>query len=86
MYIADGIRTAVGSFGGALASVGAVELGRTVVRALLERTGIKPGDIDELTLGCVLQSGLGQNMARQVLVKSGIPVEKTAQTVNMVCG
>ncbi len=86
VYIADGIRTAVGSFGGALASVGAVELGRTVVRALLERTGIEPGDIDELTLGCVLQSGLGQNMARQVLVKSGIPVEKTAQTVNMVCG
>ncbi len=86
VYIAEGLRTAVGSFGGALASVGAVELGRTVVRALLERTGTKPEDIDEVTLGCVLQSGLGQNVARQVLVKSGIPVEKTAQTVNMVCG
>jgi acetyl-CoA C-acetyltransferase len=86
VYIAEGLRTAVGSFGGALASVGAVELGKTVVRALLERTGTKPEDIDEVTLGCVLQSGLGQNVARQVLVNSGIPVEKTAQTVNMVCG
>jgi acetyl-CoA C-acetyltransferase len=86
VYIAEGLRTAVGSFGGALASVGAVELGKTVVRALLERTGTKPEDIDEVTLGCVLQSGLGQNVARQVLLNSGIPVEKTAQTVNMVCG
>ena len=86
VYIADGLRTAVGSFGGALASVSAVELGRTVVRALLDRAAIEPGDIDEVTLGCVLQSGLGQNVARQVLVKSGIPVGKTAQTVNMVCG
>ncbi|HUW40793.1 MAG TPA: acetyl-CoA C-acetyltransferase [Rectinemataceae bacterium] len=86
VYIAEGLRTAVGSFGGTLAAVGAVELGRTVVRALLERTGVSAEDIDEVTLGCVLQSGLGQNVARQVLLKSGIPVEKTAQTINMVCG
>ncbi len=86
VYIAEALRTAVGGFGGALASVGAVELGRTVVGALLERTGTRPEDIDEVTLGCVLQSGLGQNVARQVLLKSGLPVEKTAQTINMVCG
>jgi acetyl-CoA C-acetyltransferase len=86
VYIVDGLRTAVGSFGGALSSVSAADLGRTVVRALLDRAFIEPGDIDEVTLGCVLQSGLGQNVARQVLVKSGIPIEKTAQTVNMVCG
>ena len=86
VYIADGVRTAIGSFGGGLAQVGAVELGKTVVRALLERSRTKPEEIDEMTLGCVLQSGLGQNVARQILVGSGIPVEKTAQTINMVCG
>jgi len=85
-YIVEGLRTAIGSFGGALASVSAVELGRSVVAALLERTGVKAGEIDEVSLGCVLQSGLGQNVARQVLIKAGIPVEKTAQTINMVCG
>ena len=85
-YIADAARTAVGSFGGGLANVSPVELGRTVVEALLKRGGLAGQDVDELLLGCVLQAGLGQNVARQILVKAGIPVEKTAMTVNMVCG
>ncbi len=86
VYIADAARTAVGSFGGGLAAVGPVELGRVVVQALLERGGLSGADVDEVLLGCVLQAGLGQNVARQVLVKAGIPVEKTAMTINMVCG
>jgi acetyl-CoA C-acetyltransferase len=86
IYIADAARTAVGSFGGSLASVSPVELGRTVVEAILKRGSLQGADVDELLLGCVLQAGLGQNVARQILVKSGIPVEKTAMTINMVCG
>ena len=86
VFIADAARTAVGSFGGSLASVSPVELGRTVVEALLKRGSLQGADVDELLLGCVLQASLGQNVARQILVKSGIPVEKTAMTINMVCG
>ncbi|MBL8967260.1 MAG: acetyl-CoA C-acetyltransferase, partial [Spirochaetaceae bacterium] len=86
VYIADAARTAVGSFGCGLSAVSPVELGRVVVQALLERGGLSGADVDEVLLGCVLQAGLGQNVARQVLVKAGIPVEKTAMTINMVCG
>jgi acetyl-CoA C-acetyltransferase len=86
VYIADAARTAVGSFGGSLANVSPVELGRTVVDALIKRGGIQGADVDEVVLGCVLQAALGQNVARQILVKAGIPVEKTAMTINMVCG
>jgi acetyl-CoA C-acetyltransferase len=85
-YIASAARTAIGSFQGTLANVGAAELGAVAVRAAIARAGIAPGDVDEVTLGCVLQAGLGQNVARQCLVRAGIPVERTAMTVNMVCG
>ena len=86
VYIGGALRTAVGSFGGGLSSVSAAELGRVVVTGLLERLKLSPGEVDELLLGCVLQAGLGQNVARQILVSSGLPVEKTAMTINMVCG
>lgn len=86
IYIGGALRTAVGSFGGGLSGVGAAELGRTVVAALLERLKLPPEEVDELLLGSVLQAGLGQNVARQVLVNSGLPAEKTAMTINMVCG
>jgi acetyl-CoA C-acetyltransferase len=86
IYIGGALRTAVGSFGGGLSGVGAAELGRTVVTALLERLKLPPEEVDELLLGSVLQAGLGQNVARQVLVNSGLPAEKTAMTINMVCG
>jgi acetyl-CoA C-acetyltransferase len=86
VFIADAVRTAVGSFNGVFANTPAVDLGVTVVKAILERNKISGADIDEMELGCVLQASLGQNIARQVEVKAGIPVEKTAQTINMVCG
>ena len=86
VFIMGAARTAIGSFGGALANVPAVELGAMAVKAALERAGFAPGQVDEVLLGCVLQAGLGQNVARQVLIKAGIPQERTAMTLNMVCG
>jgi acetyl-CoA C-acetyltransferase len=85
-YLVDGTRTAIGNFRGSLASVSAVDLGSIVVRELLKRNGLSGKEIDEVVLGCVLQAGLGQNVARQVALQSNIPNEKTAVTVNMVCG
>jgi len=73
VFLIDGTRTAIGNFRGSLAPVSAVEIGGVVVR-------------DEVVFGCVLQAGLGQGVARQVALLSGIPREKTALTVNMVCG
>ncbi len=86
VFIVGAARTAIGSFNGVLSGVSPVELGRTVVTAALERSGIAPADVDEAVLGCVLQAGLGQNVARQVIVKAGLPIERTAMTINMVCG
>jgi acetyl-CoA C-acetyltransferase len=86
VYIAGAVRTAIGNLGGGLAGVSAAELGRTAVVALLARAGLPASEVDEVILGCALQAGLGQNVARQVLVKAGIPQERTAMTVNMVCG
>lgn len=79
-------RTAIGSFGGAFKDVSAVELGRTVVTDLLEQTGVKGEQVDELIFGNVLQAGLGQNVARQVAMKAGLPKEMPSFTVNKVCG
>jgi acetyl-CoA C-acetyltransferase len=86
LFIVDGCRTAIGKFGGALSDVSAVTLGKTVVKGLLKRNCLAPEAIDEVIMGNVLQSGLGQNVARQVAINSGIPNEKTALTVDMVCG
>ncbi len=86
VFIVEAARTAIGSFGGAFAGTGAVDLGAAVVKALLERTKVGAAEVDEIILGCVLTAGLGQNPARQVLVKAGLPIERTALTVNMVCG
>lgn len=86
VVIASAVRTPVGSFGGTLKNVSAVKLGEVVVRSALERAGIKGEDVDELVFGCVLQGGLGQNVARQVLINAGIPQEVPAMTVNKVCG
>ena len=79
-------RTAIGSFGGSLAKIAAPDLGAIVIKALLEKTGVKPEQISEVILGNVLTAGLGQNPARQALIKSGIPVEVPALTINQVCG
>lgn len=79
-------RTAVGSFGGSLAKIPAPELGATVIKALLEKTGVKPEDVSEVILGQVLTAGSGQNPARQALIKAGLPVTTPATTLNVVCG
>jgi acetyl-CoA C-acetyltransferase len=75
----------VGSFGGSLRSVPAVELGTIVVKEIIKRNNLDPAKVDELIFGCVLQGGQGQNVARQIVIKSGIPMEVPAMTINKVC-
>jgi acetyl-CoA C-acetyltransferase len=79
-------RTPMGSMQGALADVAATDLGATVVRAAVERAGIKGDDIDRIYMGCVLPAGLGQAPARQAAIKAGLPKSVQATTVNKVCG
>ena len=79
-------RTAVGTFGGTLAALPATDLGATVVRALLERTGIAADQVDEVILGQVLTAAAGQNPARQTTLKAGLPDKVPAMTINKVCG
>lgn len=86
VVIASAVRTAVGSFGGSLASVSARELGVIAAKEAMNRAKITPDMVDEAIIGNVLGAGLGQNIARQVLVDAGIPVEKPAMTINIVCG
>ena len=86
IVIVSAARTAVGKFGGSLAKVAAPELGATVIKALLARTGLGADQIGEVILGQVLAAGQGQNPARQSLLKSGIAKETPALTINAVCG
>ncbi|MCX6112137.1 MAG: acetyl-CoA C-acetyltransferase [Proteobacteria bacterium] len=86
VYLIDGVRTAIGNFGGGLSSKSAVDMGVAVVREILKRNKIDAANIDEVLMGCVLPTGLGQNVARQIAIGAGIPNTKTAMTVNMVCG
>ena len=86
VYIVNCCRTAVGSFGGSLKDVPATELGAVVVKEALKRANVAPENVDELMFGCVLTGGLGQNVARQVGVKAGLPYSVPAYTVGMVCG
>jgi len=86
VVIVSGARTAIGNFNGSLAGVSAVDLGVAAVKEAMKRAGITPEMVDDTIMGCILQAGLGQGVARQVSVKSGIPVEKPAYTINMICG
>lgn len=86
IVIVAAARTAVGSFGGSLSSLPATDLGVTVLKALLERTGVRPDQIDEVILGQVLTAGAGQNPARQTVIKAGLPHQVPAMTINKVCG
>lgn len=86
VVIVAAARTAVGSFSGALASIPAVELGRTVIEAVVERSGIAKADIDEVILGQVLQGGCGQNPTRQAAIYAGLPETVPSYTVNKLCG
>jgi len=84
--IVSAVRTAVGSFGGTLKDISAADLGALVIKEAVKRAGIQLADVDEVYMGNVVQAGQGQNVARQAAVKAGIPVEKPAVTLNMVCG
>ncbi|MCI9012305.1 MAG: acetyl-CoA C-acetyltransferase [Oscillibacter sp.] len=79
-------RTAIGSFGGSLKNTPAAELGAIVVKEALNRAGVKPENVDEVMFGCILTAAQGQNVARQVSIKAGIPYSVPAYTVGMVCG
>lgn len=86
VVIASAVRTAIGNFGGTLSSVSAVELGSTVIKAAIERAGVNKDLIDEVIMGNVLQAGLGQNPARQALLRAELAQQIPAFTVNKVCG
>ena len=86
IVLAGACRTAIGTMGGTLSTTSSQELGAAVIRDALGRTGIKPEQVDFVYMGCVLQAGLGQNVARQASLKAGIPVEIPAVTINVVCG
>lgn len=86
VFIAAAKRTAIGSFGGSLASVSAQELGATVIRAALQQANIVPDLVDEVIVGCVLTAGQGQGVGRQAAIKAGIPAKVPAYTINMICG
>ena len=86
VVIASAVRTAVGSYGGTLKDVSAVDLGSIVIKEAVNRAGIKPEQVQEVYMGCILQAGAGQNVARQASVNAGIPVEVPAITINMLCG
>lgn len=86
VVVAGACRTAIGKMGGALANVPATELGAIVIREALARAGVPETEVDHVYMGCVIQAGLGQNVARQASIKAGLPVETPAVTVNVVCG
>ena len=73
LYVVNCCRTAVGSFGGSLKDVSAADMGAIVVKEALSRAGVKAENVDELMFGCILTAGLGQNVARQVSIKAGLP-------------
>ena len=85
-YVISAKRSAIGSFLGSLTTVSPLDLGTTVVKALLEDAKVAPENVDELICGNVLGAGLGQNIARQILLEAGIPETVCAHSVNMVCG
>lgn len=84
--IISAMRTPTGKFQGSLKSFSAPELGAFAIKAAVEKSGIKPEEIDEVIMGCVVQAGMGQAPARQAAMKAGLPPEVSALTVNMVCG
>src|SRR4028118_2382164 len=85
VYIVSAVRTPIGSFGGSLKELSATKLGAIAINAAVERAGIKPEQVDELLMGCVIQANLGQAPARQACKISGLPDEVICKTVNKVC-
>ncbi len=86
VYIIGACRTPIGKLGGALSSMSSVDLGALVITETLRRSGISADVVDHVYMGCVIQAGLGQNVARQAALKAGLNYSTTAQTVNIVCG
>ena len=86
VVIASACRTAIGTMGGSLSTVPAAELGAIVIKEALSRASVAPEAVDHVYMGCVIQAGLGQNVARQATLKAGLPIEVPAVTVNVVCG
>jgi acetyl-CoA C-acetyltransferase len=86
VVIASACRTAIGSFGGSLKDVSAVDLGSVVIREAIARAGVSNADVGDVVLGCVLQAGAGMNVARQAALKAGLPNEVPGEVVNRVCG
>src|ERR1700716_2954689 len=84
--ILSACRTPIGAFGGAFKDLTAVDLGAIVIREAIARAGVKPADVGDAVMGCVLQAGAGMNVARQAGVKAGLPVDVPGETVNRVCG
>lgn len=86
VVIAGACRTAIGTMGGSLSTTPAVDLGAIVIKNALERAGVPADQVDHVYMGCVIQAGLGQNVARQASIKAGLPIEAPAVTINVVCG
>lgn len=86
VVLAGACRTAIGTMGGTLSTTPAVDLGAIVIKNALERAGVPADQVDHVYMGCVIQAGLGQNVARQASIKAGLPIEAPAVTINVVCG
>ncbi|MBO4396370.1 MAG: acetyl-CoA C-acetyltransferase, partial [Eubacterium sp.] len=86
VVLAGACRTAIGTMGGGLSTIPVVDLGSIVIKEALNRAGVKPDQVDHVYMGCVIQAGQGQNVARQASIKAGLPVEVPAVTTNVVCG
>ena len=86
VVLAGACRTAIGTMGGALSNMPAPDIATIVVKEAMKRAGVKPEQVDEVYMGCVIQAGLGQNPARQAAVNAGIPIEVPATTINVLCG
>jgi acetyl-CoA C-acetyltransferase len=86
IFLMSACRTPIGAFGGALKDLSAPDLGAIVIREAIARAGVKPAEIGDVILGCVLQAGAGMNVARQASLRAGLPVEVPAETINRVCG
>jgi len=86
VVLAGACRTAIGTMGGTLSTIPAADLGAIVIKEALNRAGVSPDAVDMVYMGCVIQAGLGQNVARQSSIKAGLPIEVPALTINVVCG
>ena len=86
VVLAGACRTAIGTMGGSLSTTPAADLGAIVIKEALNRAGVDPAQVDQVYMGCVIQAGQGQNVARQASIKAGLPIEVPAVTINVVCG